>query len=89
MAALFTDTVTKGFTDMAAVSTAQSLAIGVDRTKASPALVKLLEALKLQTNSGKPTEVMIGVFGDQQQIFTIQLDDLREIQEILEWTIGS
>lgn len=89
MAELFIDSSTKGFTDMTAVSTAKSLSIGVDRTAASPALSKLLDALKQQANSKTPTEVVIGVFGDEQHVFSLKLDDLREIQEILEWTIGS
>lgn len=57
--------------------------------QAAPPLKMLHEALSLYGNdSGKPTEISITIHGKKEFTFSFKVNDLSEIQEILQWTIG-
>src|SRR5206468_3037438 len=89
MGALLVGSSTKGFSELRAAAAGTSALVSTKDKKVSPALAKLLEALKDQGEIQGPTEVVIGVFGkNKQHVFSLELEDLSEIQEILQWTIG-
>lgn len=88
MGALLIDSSTKGFVGLTAVPAQESLVPSIDKQEVSPALSQLLDAFNEVGNAEGPTEVVIGVFGKRHHVFTIQLEDLSEIQEILQWAIG-
>ena len=88
MGALLIDSSTKGFVGLTAIAASDQRAANVDPGEVSPALAKLLDALNEQGTDGGPVEVVIGVFGKHQHVFSVTLEDLSEIQEILQWTIG-
>ncbi len=87
MGSLFVGSATKGFTDLTLAD--KSRLTAVSKTEVSPALAKLLEALKVHGNVDEPTEIVIGVMGSKKhQVFTVTVEDLHEIREILQWTLG-
>ena len=91
MGHLLIDSGTKGFTELNSLAVTQIKDGGreIDTTQVSPALVKLLDALKEHGNhDGEPTEIFIAIRGKQEHAFTIVVDNLSEIQEILQWTVG-
>ena len=57
--------------------------------KAVPALTAFQDAInKFGNEKGKPTKITITVQGKEDFTFSIEIEDLSEIQEILQWTIG-
>lgn len=84
MGDLFIDSSTKGFTG---ISTAANQA-AIQKGDMSPGLTKLLEAVRDASQQKGPVEINIAVSGSEKRIFTINVDDLGEIQEILQWTVG-
>jgi hypothetical protein len=82
MGDLYIGSSTKGFTGMSVASSPSD----VDSGKISPALKQLLSAI--EDSSGGPVEINISIKGSQDKVFTINVDDVGEIQEILQWSVG-
>ncbi|MCL4069408.1 hypothetical protein M3484_22885 [Pseudomonas sp. GX19020] len=84
MGSLHIDSTTKGFDALSPL--AQSDTNNSDRI--SPALSALLTALRKEAPTGEPVEIVIGVMGKQQTVYSVTIQNAEEIKEILEWTIG-
>jgi hypothetical protein len=89
MGHLLVDSSTKGFVELSELALDQIKSDpSVDKTQISPALSALLTALSDNAMHNGPTEVVIMINGDQSKAFSFVIDDLSEIQEILQWTVG-
>ena len=84
MGALFIDSSTKGFDGLSPVQ----LSGKTNEDRMSPALSALLTALKKEAPKGEPVEIIIGVVGKEQTIYSVTVQNAEEIKEILEWTVG-
>jgi hypothetical protein len=84
MGALLIGSSTKGFTGMTVAQTPAE----VEKGNISPGLQQLLSAIDDVAESGGPVEINIVVSGKERRVFTINVDNLGEIQEILQWTVG-
>lgn len=89
MGALLTESGTKGFIELSEIALEQIKSdSSIDRSKISPALSALLTVLNNDQKNDGPTEIMIMINGDKSKAFSFVVDDISEIQEILQWTIG-
>lgn len=84
MGDLFIDASTKGFDGLSPVQ----LSGDTNEDRMSPALSALLTALKKEAPKGEPVEIVIGVIGKEQTIYSVTIQNAEEIKEILEWTVG-
>lgn len=84
MGALLIGSSTKGFTGMTAAQTPAK----IEKGDVSPALQQLLSAINDVSEGGGPVDINIVVNGQERRAFTINVDDLGEIQEVLQWTVG-
>lgn len=80
------DKITKSYKVIAAIPASEMRSI--DRTKVSPALKGLLEAFdEISDSDGVTTEIVVRVSGREDRIYSVVLNDAKEIQELLQWGI--
>ena len=80
------DKTTKSYQVIAAVPVSETRP--VDSTKVSPALKGLLEAFDEAADAnGVCTEIVIRFSGRDDRIYSVDLNEAKEIQEILQWGI--
>ena len=84
MGSLFIDASTKGFDALYP----KRLSGETNSDRMSPALSALLTALRKEAPKGEPVEIIVGVVGKEQTIYSVTVQNAEEIKEILEWTVG-
>ena len=80
------DKTTKSYKIIVAVPISETRPI--DCSKISPALKGLLEAFDESEDAcGIPSEIVIRFSGREDRVYSIDLTDAKEIQEILQWGV--